>query len=151
MAAGLQRKTFYFFLCRSVPSFNIILIIWDKYSIQYKRERLEDIKYLVWLDSLWCWYLIRQTNCWELEEVQGELLFYFNITEPWTEPMYLSSIWSQQYLLWIWQWSYIGWQNLNPLSHPKCNTSATSKAKWWEFELCDTSVMVKIVASLISW
>ena len=22
----------------------------------------------------------------------------------------------------------IGWQNLNPLSHPKCNTSTTSKA-----------------------
>ena len=29
----------------------------------------------------------------------------------------------------------IGWQNLNPLSHPNGNTSTTSKAKWWNFEL----------------
>ena len=36
------------------------------------------------------------------------------------------------------QWSYIGWQNLNLLSHPKYNTSASrmaSNAKWWNFEL----------------
>ena len=50
------------------------------------------------------------------------------------------------------QWSYIGWQNLNLLSQPNGNTSATSKAsngQWWKFELCDTSATSK--ASKAKW
>ena len=35
----------------------------------------------------------------------------------------------------------LGWQNVNPVSHPDGNTSASNKAGkgyWWKFELCDT-------------
>ena len=37
------------------------------------------------------------------------------------------------------QWSYIGWQNWNLLNHSS-NTSVTSKAKWWNFELLAASL-----------
>ena len=31
------------------------------------------------------------------------------------------------------QWSYIGWQNLNPLSHPNATLVPQAKGKWWKF------------------